>query len=162
MNHPFLLYAILAAVFVWFARLWYRKHHSHHEGFDDYEDYDGYDKYGFPEIPHENYRNPDVIEHYRLKGNPWWADAMKLKVRDGGRLLVDSFGRASVNPAYYPVGSGWGGGYRLRGGRFVPGPDYRYMRRAALGRGRWDPLRWSLLNNYYYPQYPGLGGVRLY
>jgi hypothetical protein len=77
----------------------------------------------------EDFTNPDIIEGYRLRGTPWWADTMKLKARNG--LLVDSFGRATPDPRYYPVSP-------------VP-----YFSRRHFSYG-WNPFSWGTLNNWYY------------
>lgn len=125
---PYLLYALLVVVVIWFCR---------------------------------RLNTQEVKEHYLLKdGQTAFADSLGLRQR--GPWLVNSTGQSTLDPRLLPVGGpGYGGPMSLRAGNFVPTPDYRYMKRLQRGSGGWNPLRWSLAQDYY-SQYPGLSNVRLY
>jgi hypothetical protein len=125
---PYLLYALLVVVVIWFCR---------------------------------RLNKTEVKEHYLLKdGQTAFADSLGLRQR--GPWLVNSTGQRTLDPRLLPVGGpGYGGPMTLRAGNFVPTADYRYMRRLQRA-SRNSPLAWSLLQQDYYPQYPGLSNVRLY
>jgi hypothetical protein len=109
---------------------------------------------GFSFCPPSWCSKGELRENYIIPHGDEEADYYNMRGR--GPFMVSSTGQKYLRPSLYPVGGpGYFGPMTLRGGSFIPTPDYRYAHRLQKASYK-SPLAWTVLQDYM-QQYPSLG-----